>query len=242
MDFLNFVALKQRADLFEQLLAESVGVPLDEALSKKVGSAITKMKESPKAYGREYYNQEMWKHTPYHRDHPEYDSKNRFLGGRLTMPIEQDDAHPDVRNFLHNHGYEISDYKNGLATKTIQTGKPAEGIPLRNVTRTVKIGKALDAHDAPEEIKKAFVNKSRESGSGEERSVVISHDAHDVGSMSSCKSWSSCMDLDRGNTSYNSHIKNDIQHGTHVAYQVWFLKLQARCSYRIFASFSLLTN
>lgn len=129
------------------------------------------------------------------------------------------DADADVVEHLKNHGYDIHDYKNGLASKKVTVGNPERGIPLREKVITQSIGSVLDKTNATPEVKKAFMNDpNRQSKDTSNHHVVITATPFGVGGMSTGTNWTSCMNM---NTGMNAHyVSRDIEHGTHVAYMV----------------------
>lgn len=113
----------------------------------------------------------------------------------------------EVKMHLSNNGYEISDYKMGLA-------KDKHG-------RDVKIGKALEQTKAPASVKKSFVNDAaRKTTKHADLHIVISRHPHDVAGMSTDRGWTSCMNMDKGQGMYAAMLEDDIKAGTHVAYLV----------------------
>lgn len=134
---------------------------------------------------------------------------------RIYIPLdskESDSAKPDpkVKDALSKMGYEVEDYKAGLATKD---GK-----------RLVRIGKLLV--DQPE-IKKVFDNdKTRAASKKNEKLIVISRHPYDIGGMSTDRGWNSCMrltDKAKGDISggeYEEYVPTEIEHGALVAYLI----------------------
>jgi len=147
---------------------------------------------------------------------------------RVTFPLEGSEEnvepHPDVQKHLETHGYKVSDYRAGLAKDKYD--------------RDVKIGKVLNKTKASPELMNTFNNDpkraaSRAAASG--LSVTISRHPHDVAGMSTNQGWRSCMSMgNKGETArpymygmksgdeetgqYSHYLKNDVKHGTHVAY------------------------
>ena len=128
---------------------------------------------------------------------------------RVEIPLKDAssaDAPDTIKQHLDTHGYQVTDYKSGLA-------KDKYG-------RETKIGKVLEKTNAPDELKKTFASDPNRATSTKQSNlkVVISKHPHDVAGMSTDRGWSSCMDMEGG---CNRHyLSNDIKHGTHVAYLV----------------------
>lgn len=134
---------------------------------------------------------------------------------RIYIPLdskESDNVKPDpkVKDALSKMGYEVEDYKAGLATKD---GK-----------RLVRIGKLLS--DQPE-IKKVFDNdKTRAASKKNEKLIVISRHPYDIGGMSTDRGWNSCMRLtdkakgDMSGGEYEEYVPTEIEHGALVAYLI----------------------
>jgi hypothetical protein len=105
----------------------------------------------------------------------------------------------EIQAALADKGYEVQDYKAGLAKE--KDGK-----------RVMKIGKLL-----PPALQQTFANdKSRQAQ--DEYVVVISRHPYDVAGMSTNRGWTSCMNLKGGINS--KYVKADIKQGTVVAYLV----------------------
>jgi hypothetical protein len=105
----------------------------------------------------------------------------------------------EIQAALADKGYEVQDYKAGLAKE--KDGK-----------RVMKIGKLL-----PPALQQTFANdKSRQAQ--DEYVVVISRHPYDVAGMSTNRGWTSCMNLKNGLG--NQFVDADIKQGTVVAYLV----------------------
>jgi len=136
--------------------------------------------------------------------------------GRHIIPLEDPNDkvdiphHPEVKNLLKNHGYEIKNYLNGLA--------------VDKHGRDVKIGKVLNKVGATPGLIKTFNNDPNRDAARIHKNlqVVISRHPYDVAGMSTNRGWTSCMDMEKSDTGkpgeYSNHLENDIEHGTHVAY------------------------
>lgn len=146
-----------------------------------------------------------------------------------TFPLvggQHHEVDADVADHLTKHGYQIKDYSKGIATIKKQVGDPSKGIPMREKMVDEKIGSVLDKTGAHDDIKKSFMNDPARAASkftpgSTGHHVVITHSALGVSGMTTGTSWAnqSCMDQGR-TTEYNSHLADDSEHGTHVAYLV----------------------
>ena len=105
----------------------------------------------------------------------------------------------EIQNALSEKGYEVQDYKAGLAKE-------------KNGKRIMKIGKLL-----PPDLQQKFANdKSRQAQ--DEYMVVISRHPYDIAGMSTDRGWVSCMNLRDG---INRHyVAVDVKEGTIIAYLV----------------------
>jgi hypothetical protein len=123
--------------------------------------------------------------------------------------------HPDVHQHLQNHGYQVTDYRAGLANE------PHGKYP----SRQMRIGSILQQTNAPKNIVNAFTNDDRRKGVKQESKnlqMVISRHPHDIAGMSTDRGWTSCMRLptDKNESGGSNHhyLERDLEHGTHVAY------------------------
>lgn len=134
----------------------------------------------------------------------------------------QSEIHPDadVAEHLATHGYDIDDYKKGIAAKKTVVGDPSRGIPHREKVIKQSIASVLDKTGAEDHIKKLFINdparSSTKSADANPLHVVITKTPYGVGGMSTGTHWTSCMNLHDGVNRH--HIEDDIASGTHVAY------------------------
>jgi len=151
---------------------------------------------------------------------------------KISIPMKTPEAplepHPEVEKHLNQNGYEVSDYRAGLA-------KDKYG-------RDVKIGKVLGKTGASPQLMNTFNNDPKRAASKANASglhIVISRHPHDVAGMSTNQGWKSCMtmgktgqiaskyfvsdDKDKEHElnnvgSYSHYLKPDVEQGTHVAY------------------------
>lgn len=155
-------------------------------------------------------------------DEPTLDKMHHAMGGKTFthFPLTTETIHgdPDVHEHLHNHGYEVSDYQKGIASKKTTVGDPSRGIPLREKIVHEKIGSILEKTKAPDHIKQAYTNDPARSKSESPMHVVISHHPMAIAGMSTGTPWYSCMNLKDG--SNQRYLRDDSEHGTHTAYLV----------------------
>jgi len=116
--------------------------------------------------------------------------------GRAILPVSarvrQLAAPEELRSALERLGYEISDYREGKAVKTID---------VRDGKKTVtkNIGKILEHEIRDEELSKAFKQRLRTAPKRTgEYQVVVTHNPADVAGMSTGRNWVSCMTLPGG--------------------------------------------
>lgn len=168
---------------------------------------------------------ESWDHHAHVSDETREKMHSAFNGGSFVhFPLDAaaSDADPDVLEHLTKHGYEVKDYTAGIATTKKQVGDPSRGIPLRTKHVEEKIGSVLEKTNATPEVKSAFMNDpsraAMKSGSGHH--VVISTSPLAVAGMTTGTAWrdQSCMNLEGGG--YRHKLKDDSEHGTHVAFLV----------------------
>lgn len=169
---------------------------------------------------------ESWDHHGLVSDETHEKMREALTHGSFThFPLDtsQSDADADVVEHLTNHGYQIKDYRAGLATKKTMVGAPERGIPLREKHVEEKIGSVLEKTKAPDHIKSAFANdpvrQSAKAG-GAGLHVVIGTSPLAIAGMTTGTAWKdqSCMNLQGG--AYKHMLKVDSEHGTHVAFLV----------------------
>lgn len=123
----------------------------------------------------------------------------------LTQPNVQ------VLDHLAKHNITVHDYANNIALQKIKT-------KLGEKVRPIKISKALEMTNAPEELKNAFAHSDKRM-KDKNLQLVISRNPEDIGGMSTGVGWVSCQTLPayRGDCSvseYHRHIVHDFQHKT----------------------------
>lgn len=148
-----------------------------------------------------------------HTDHAFQASKDPH---RVTFPAQdhgnevESSTRDEIERHLKNHGYDLHDYKAGLA---VQVGGK----------RQIKIGKLLGKNGAAEDkyLSSDFTNdesrEDRKHDYSKTHSITISRHPHDVSGMSACSHpWDSCMNFKSG--SENRHLPHEVKQGTMVAY------------------------
>ncbi len=126
---------------------------------------------------------------------------------RLFFQFPQDEVkvepNPIVTAALKDLGYEVDDYKLGLAIKD---------------RRKIKIGKVLSKNPA---ALKVYMEDPARAGTQKKYEGVISRHPYDVGSMSTNRGWTSCQDLlAEPNHPECEYLPKDIQAGTLIAYMI----------------------
>lgn len=120
---------------------------------------------------------------------------------RIYLPLEKSDKAVDnipveIQNAVSEKGYEIEDYKKGIAKQ--KDGK-----------RQIKIGKLL-----PPDLIQKFANDPDRQAQ-DEYVVVISRHPYDIAGMSTGRGWTSCLNLTGCNSRY---VPVEVKEGTIVAY------------------------
>lgn len=140
---------------------------------------------------------------------------------RIILPLKNVfSATPNkgILEHLAKHGITVHDYTNNVALQRITTNKGTK-------VRPIKISKALEMTDAPEELKKAFVNDGARVRD-KTLQLVISRNPYDIGAMSTNRGWHSCQEIPEnegelrklGSDPYFNHIIHEFKHGTLAAY------------------------
>lgn len=149
----------------------------------------------------------LFKSQPYEHD------KNYF---RLYIPVEYEQdkdqvekplvVPPEVEKQVKDKGYEIVDYKNGLAAKK------------DDKKRQIRIGKLLADNETAKKAYEQDPQRALVKAAKEKFLVCISRHPYDVAGSSTDRGWTSCMNLIGG---INRHyVAADVQKGTIVAYLI----------------------
>jgi hypothetical protein len=117
----------------------------------------------------------------------------------LSTPITVD---PVIKSELEANGFDILDYRAGLATN-------------RATKQTIKIGKALTKIKRPELVNR-FNNDTSREGTQKEYIAVISRHPYDIAGMSTDRGWTSCMNLHNGE--FSKYVPLEVKVGSIVAY------------------------
>ena len=131
----------------------------------------------------------------------------------FDFPSSQPEALPPdwVADKIQQLGYDIVDYRQGLARKKTGNQNPT------------KIGKILSAaaqqgDDEANNALRLFQNDWQRTSTRAEYRGVVSRHPYDVAGMSTDRGWTSCQDLTRG--SQCEYVPRDIRAGTLVAYMI----------------------
>lgn len=128
----------------------------------------------------------------------------------LDHPSIKSEHQNKIEDHLKNNGFTDINYHEGHAKD--QYGRPT------------KIGKALVKTKAPKNMLDGFNTdpaRQQKSAISSDYKVLITRHPHDVAGMTSKgQSWEneSCMNFHDG--SNKDYLKNDVKHGTHIAYLV----------------------
>jgi len=164
---------------------------------------------------------ERWRH----HSMVDYDTQekiaNAMTHGHFThFPLDTgDDADPDVVEHLNKHGWDVKDYGAGIAHKKIQV-KMRDGSGVREKVVERGIGSILNETDAPDYVKESFTNNRTATNKENPLHVVVSTSPLAIMGMTTGTSWhnQSCMNYPSG--AFCHKLKDDSEHGTHVAYLV----------------------
>lgn len=144
------------------------------------------------------------------------DGRAYFPARRAISDIQ---APFEIVHALRLLGYSISSYRDGYAVKTIE---------VRDGKKTQRkgIGKILKNEVHDESLYKWFMNRLGTSNKSDKRQflVCITHNAEDVGAMSTGRNWTSCMHLpedehDVGGAFYDTALRQ-VQYGGLCAYLI----------------------
>jgi hypothetical protein len=141
---------------------------------------------------------------------------NIFKGkSRIYAPLEDQPSssgeeisstQKELQTKISDLGYEIDDYKRGLAKKSSDS------------TKKIKIGKLIK----DKELLNKFANDPIRAATRQAAPlmVVFSRDPVDIAGMSTDRGWVSCMDLNDGPNVNNKYIPADIKNGAIIAYLI----------------------
>ncbi|MDE1905428.1 MAG: hypothetical protein KGH75_03130 [Rhodospirillales bacterium] len=137
-----------------------------------------------------------------------FGSKTRHI---LPNSIEEHEGEPhyQVTDWLDKNEYDPHklDYKKGITHHYADQSRK----------RPQKIGKVLEKTNAPDYVKKSYMNDPyRVATKATHLQTTISRHPFDVAGMSTDRGWSSCMDMTSG--ANRSFLHKDLENGTHVAY------------------------
>lgn len=92
---------------------------------------------------------------------------------------------------IQKAGFYITNYRNGIAMKKTQSGKPKD-------LRQIKLGKILNKLKNKELLKQFNERLSTSRKEISELNICITHNPYDIAGMSTDRNWTSCMNLDKG--------------------------------------------
>jgi hypothetical protein len=125
---------------------------------------------------------------------------------RLYFQFPQEEIkvepNPVVTTALKDLGYEVDDYKLGLAIKD---------------RRKIRIGKVLSKNPA---ALKVYMEDPARAGTQKKYEGVISRHPYDIASMSTHRGWTSCQDFIESPKTACEYVPADIQAGTLIAYMI----------------------
>lgn len=152
------------------------------------------------------------------------DKIDTAMGGKsfVTFPLESGGAEADVDvvDHLTKHGWDVADYKAGMASRKAQVGDPSRGIPMREKTLQKRISQVLEETSAPDYIKQSYQHDPARAATRtqEGHHVVVTTSPLGIAGCSTGTGWSSCMNLEGGSNSH--YLPHESENGTHVAYLV----------------------
>jgi hypothetical protein len=191
--------------------------------NKKVEEVKTKQLTETTVPEHLHHIPESWDHHGSVSEDTQEKIRAAMTKGSFThFPLndEHGEGDPDVIEHLTNHGYEIKDYKKGIATIKKQVGNPEKGIPFYHKNIDESIGSVLNKTNATQEIKTSFMNDPSRASAKSKTHVVISTSPLALAGMSTGTTWrdQSCMNMEGG--ALNHKLEDDSINGTHVAFLV----------------------
>lgn len=124
---------------------------------------------------------------------------------RIYLPLngnESDSTYQLVNSKLSSKGYEISSWKDGIASK-------------KDSNRVIRIGKLLaDDNETLKKFNERF--KGKNASEEKEYEVVISRHLYDISGQSTDRQWSSCKNLVDGENAF--YIPAEFEYGGLIAY------------------------
>jgi len=134
-----------------------------------------------------------------------------------------------VVNFLQENGYPVKDYRGGYLETGARINKAINSILKRQSDELLQRQTNGEEFDYQAEynsiqndinhVRSSFTNSQyRSNKATDDFYVVVSQNPHDIGSMSTDKSWESCMTLDGG--SNRKHVYKEVASGGLISYLV----------------------
>lgn len=118
-------------------------------------------------------------------------------------PVKASAIQDRISSDLKSVGYQIDDYKQGIAVK------------IDDPRRKIKIGRLIK----DQQVLNQFANDPARAGAKQsELEVVISRDPLDVAGMSTDRGWTSCMDLNGGIN--KKYVPTEVKNGAIIMYLI----------------------
>lgn len=188
------------AEAYRQIVTQSNAT--EEQLLEELTDSEKRKADILTEYGR---NNRL---DAFHAQHPKakalFDSNLAAgeLKHRARVPIKLQETsavpHPGVADFIVKQGYHFTpdEYKAGIANESKTVGNPEQGIPYSTKVVQHKIGRLLDRHGAPDEIKQKFMNDPFRTGAKtKDYDLYVTAHPHDIVGGSTGRGWTSCADI-----------------------------------------------
>lgn len=188
------------AEAYRQIVTQSNAT--EEQLLEELTDSEKRKADILTEYGR---NNRL---DAFHAQHPKakalFDSNLAAgeLKHRARVPIKLQETsavpHPGVADFIVKQGYHFTpdEYKAGIANESKTVGNPEQGIPYSTKVVQHKIGRLLERHGAPDEIKQKFMNDPFRTGAKtKDYDLYVTAHPHDIVGGSTGRGWTSCADI-----------------------------------------------
>lgn len=178
---------------------------------------------------------------PSHHDGLFHRYTNDEKSPRLVIPLTGHEVHfnPDIAKHLHeNGGWTIHDYDKGIATRRLQTKKGHVKAEFKSIGSILA---ETGGNEKTADVVRGGINQTKSLSNifqndpsrnnnrkGNGLQIVVSRHPHDIGGMTSGRSWeTSCMRLPHGSSKnpalkaggeHHSYIQSDLSHQTLAAY------------------------
>ena len=154
--------------------------------------------------------------------------------GRTYEPFneESEDVDSEVEDLLTEHGYTITNYRKGYASKNGRELRIGKIFNLIKKDLIKKLNEKTEKENLQSEygtslneinkyiqdVEDTFQRSTFRTGANKELFIVYSQNPHDVAKMSTNRNWNSCMEL--GSGTYHKSIFCDVAQGGFVAYLI----------------------